>query len=184
MRDQAGGSNSRPDQRSIKRLLRLGLWGLAMALVGGMVLEGCANPNFVPPGSRPFAQIQAYPAEALAQDLSGNWRVQRRQQPPQTAYAANLLQRAAEVENIAGWEAMNFLPTPRTPTEADPGVLVIRDGKRSMKLNYWIEGNLVAMAPSGNHTMAHSHWEAVTGAKTLLLRSLDDGEVISLVRSP
>lgn len=156
-----------------------GVWGV---LSLAALLAGCANPNFLPPGSRPVAAVRTYPQGALERNLAGSWRVLRRQQPPQTAYGANLLQRAAEVQNVTGWAAMNFLPTPRPVSEAHPGVLVLSSGKHSIRLSYWIEGNLVAIAPSGNRRTAHSHWEAVAGPKTLLLRSLEDGEVLTMAR--
>lgn len=155
---------------------------LAGAAAAGAGLAGCANPNFLPPGSRPVAEVRTYPQGALEKNLAGAWRVLRRQQPPQTAYGANLLQRAAEVQNVPGWAALHFLPTPRPANEAHPGVLVLSSGKHSIRMSYWIEGNLVAIAPSESQGTAHSHWEAVAAPQTLLLRSLEDGEVLTLAR--
>ncbi len=189
------GQAARPRRgarRGGRRLFRSwlgGPWlGTTLALVPvaaiAAALSGCANPNFIPAGSRPIQSVTAYPQPALAQGLAGKWRVLRHQQPPQTAYAANLLQRAAEVQNVNGWTAMSFLPPSQPLSEEHPGALVVANGARSVHLVYWLEGNLVAIASSENRTMAHGHWQAVIGPKTLWLRSLEDGEVITLARAP
>ncbi|MGH9533472.1 MAG: hypothetical protein ACRD2E_01285, partial [Terriglobales bacterium] len=153
-----------------------------LALLAAALAPGCVNPNFLPPGSQPLAAAHPYPPLALARLLPGSWRLVKVQSPPQAAFATNLIESAAEVADVPAWTEMIFAAPPSGATATHPGTLTLRRGDRSAQLHYWSEGALLAMASSSSADLGHEHWQAVASGDTLLLRSLSDGEVLTLQR--
>lgn len=164
------------------RRRRGGLILAAAAVMAAGVGTGCANPNFIPPGSQPLAPARHRAFTAMARFLPGQWQVEQLRQAPQATFGANLIQRAAEVADVASWSRMDFQPLPADAGIAHPGTLELRSGRHHVRLSYWLEGNVVAIASSAERFLSHEHWQALASRQMLLLRSISDGEVITLRR--
>lgn len=172
----------RPAGRRAGRRWRGGLALAAAVLLAAGAGTGCANPNFVPPGSLPLTAAEPRSATATAQFLPGRWQVEHVQQPPQATFGANLIQRAAEVADVAGWSEMDFQPLPAGAGVSHPGTVELSSGAHHVRLSYWMEGNVMAIAARAERFLSHEHWQVLAGRKLLLLRSISDGEVILLRR--
>ncbi len=160
-----------------------GGWALAAAvLLAAAAGTGCANPNFVPPGSLPLTAAEPRALTATAQFLPGRWQVEHVQQAPQATFGANLIQRAAEVADVANWSEMDFQPLPADAGISHPGTVELSSGAHHVRLSYWLEGNVMAIASRAERFLSHEHWQVLAGRKLLLLRSISDGEVILLRR--
>lgn len=153
-------------------------WARSATLaLAGLAAAACASPYFVPPGSRPAALARPYPQRDWAQLLLGRWRVVAVSNPKGANAIGNLIQRAADVAGVSAWSEITFSPLSR-PGQAN---LSLSAPGHQATLDYWIEGDLLAVA-QGSPPLGHEHWQPNLANGRLFLRSLDDGQLISLRR--
>lgn len=108
--------------------------------------------------------------------MPGTWRVQHVRQPQLPAFTGNLIQRAALIAGLTGWQELIFLP----PAHG-VAILELRSHNTVSQLDYHIEDNLLAIG-SADPRLSHEHWEADYMGGVLYLRSLADGEVLDLTK--
>ena len=157
----------------------LGRWlllaGLAAATAAGAL--GCAAPYRIPSGSRPLAQAPSPAHPDWTTLLPGTWDVRAALAPQSPTYAGNLIRRSADMAGVSDWRQLIFAPA------RDGGAtLELRDGGVTRQLDYRIEDDLVAIGPE-NPQLSHEHWQPNYANGLLYLRSLSDGEVLTLARA-